>query len=101
MRAVKILTDSRAGVRLKASRVTVSTVGLVPAIERFCTDPENGASLAISLHTVSDEVRDQVQTKQGGGGAICFALRLNFSLSTLTITGLLELSYCDLFTVLR
>lgn len=60
MRAVKILTDSRAGVRLKASKVTVSTVGLVPAIERFCTDPENGASLAISLHTVSDEVRDQV-----------------------------------------
>lgn len=73
MRAVKILTDSRAGVRLKASKVTVSTVGLVPAIERFCTDPENGASLAISLHTVSDEVRDQVQKK--GGSDVVF-LRL-------------------------
>lgn len=60
MRAVKILTDSRAGMRLKASKVTVSTVGLVPEIERFCSDPENGASMAISLHTVSDEVRDQV-----------------------------------------
>lgn len=60
MRAVKILTDPRAGIRLKASSVTVSTVGLVPEIERFCGDPENGASLAISLHAVTDEVRDKV-----------------------------------------
>lgn len=60
MRAVKILTDPTAGMRLKASKVTVSTVGLVPEIERFCTDPKNGASMAISLHTVSDEIRDQV-----------------------------------------
>ncbi|CAM9621849.1 unnamed protein product, partial [Ectocarpus sp. 4 AP-2014] len=60
MRAVKILTDPRAGVRLKASSVTVSTVGLVPQIERFCKDPANGASLAISLHAVVDEVRDKL-----------------------------------------
>lgn len=60
MRAVKILTDPVAGVRLKASSVTVSTVGLVPQIERFCTDPGNGASLAISLHAVTDEVRDKL-----------------------------------------
>lgn len=60
MRAVKILTDPRAGVRLKASKVTVSTVGLVPQIERFCNDPENGASLAISLHSVTDQVRHKV-----------------------------------------
>lgn len=64
MRAVKILTDPRAGIRLKASSVTVSTVGLVPQIEQFCTDDENGASLAISLHAVTDEVRDKVQQKQ-------------------------------------
>lgn len=64
MRAVKILTDPRAGMRLKASSVTVSTVGLVPQIERFCTDPDNGASLAISLHAVTDEVRDQVRIQQ-------------------------------------
>ena len=61
MRAVKILTDPVAGVRLKASSVTVSTVGLVPQIERFCADPGNGASLAISLHAVTDEVRDKVR----------------------------------------
>ena len=60
MRAVKILTDARAGVRLKASSVTVSTVGLVPQIERFCGDASNGAALAISLHAVTDEVRDKV-----------------------------------------
>ncbi|CAM9666235.1 unnamed protein product, partial [Ectocarpus sp. 6 AP-2014] len=60
MRAVKILTDPRAGVRLKASSVTVSTVGLVPQIERFCKNPANGASLAISLHSVVDEVRDKL-----------------------------------------
>lgn len=60
MRAVSILTDPRAGVRLKGSSVTVSTVGIVPEIERFCTDPANRASLAISLHTVSGSVRDQV-----------------------------------------
>lgn len=62
MRAVKILTDPRAGVRLKASRVTVSTVGLVPEIERFCGDPANGANLAISLHAVTNEVRDKVRS---------------------------------------
>lgn len=61
MRAVKILTDPRAGMRLKASRVTVSTVGLVPQIEDFCTDPDNRASLAISLHAVTNEVRDKVR----------------------------------------
>lgn len=61
MRAVKILTDPRAGVRLKASSVTVSTVGLVPQIERFCKDAGNGASLAISLHAVTDDIRDKVQ----------------------------------------
>ena len=61
MRAVKVLTDPRAGVRLKASSVTVSTVGLVPEIERFCEDAGNGASLAISLHAVTDEVRDKVR----------------------------------------
>ena len=59
MRAVRILTDSRAGVRLKASSITVSTVGLVPEIERFCEDAGNGASLAISLHAVTDEIRDK------------------------------------------
>lgn len=60
MRAVKVLTDPRAGVRLKASSVTVSTVGLVPQIERFCEDATNGAALAISLHAVTDDVRDKV-----------------------------------------
>ncbi|CAM9381829.1 unnamed protein product, partial [Hapterophycus canaliculatus] len=60
MRAVKILTDPRAGIRLKASSVTVSTVGIVPQIEQFCTDADNGASLAISLHAVTDDVRNQL-----------------------------------------
>lgn len=61
MRAVRVLTDPQAGVRLKASSVTVSTVGLVPQIERFCEDAGNGASLAISLHAVTDTIRDTVR----------------------------------------
>lgn len=76
MRAVKILTDPAAGVRLKASSVTVSTVGLVPQIERFCADPANGASLAISLHAATDEVRDKVCDVLLLQRALCLRRRL-------------------------
>ncbi|CAM9397401.1 unnamed protein product [Discosporangium mesarthrocarpum] len=60
MKSVKILTDPREGVRLSAGRVTVSTVGLVPQIERFCSDPNNRALMAVSLHASTDQVRDQL-----------------------------------------
>ncbi|CAM9390879.1 unnamed protein product [Choristocarpus tenellus] len=60
MRSVKILTDPTEGVRLRASRVTVSTVGLVPQIELFCSDQGNRASIAVSLHATTDAVRDKL-----------------------------------------
>ncbi|MCA9713793.1 MAG: 23S rRNA (adenine(2503)-C(2))-methyltransferase RlmN [Myxococcales bacterium] len=53
--ATRILVDQR-GLDLGARRVTVSTSGLVPAIERF--GRESPAQLAVSLNATTDEVRD-------------------------------------------
>jgi 23S rRNA (adenine2503-C2)-methyltransferase len=52
------LMDS-AGMRLGARHLTVSTVGLVPGIERLGVDlPRVG--LAVSLHAADDELRDEL-----------------------------------------
>lgn len=55
MRAMKIVADNR-GIGIANSRITVSTVGVVPAIERFTKEglPFN---LAVSLHATTDEER--------------------------------------------
>ncbi len=45
------------GLGISARSVTVSTVGLVPAIERL-TQEELQVRLAVSLHTPDDELRD-------------------------------------------
>ncbi len=45
------------GIGLSARNVTVSTVGLVPAIERL-TDERLPVTLALSLHAPDDELRD-------------------------------------------
>ncbi len=48
-----------AGMRLGARHLTVSTVGLVPGIERLGVDlPKVG--LAVSLHAADDELRDEL-----------------------------------------
>ncbi len=48
-----------AGMRLGARHLTVSTVGLVPGIERLGVDlPKVG--LAVSLHAADDELRDKL-----------------------------------------
>jgi 23S rRNA (adenine2503-C2)-methyltransferase len=48
-----------AGMRLGARHLTVSTVGLVPGIERLGVDlPKIG--LAVSLHAADDELRDEL-----------------------------------------
>ena len=39
-------------------QVTVSTVGLVPEIRRFCA--QSRSQLAVSLHATTDEVRDWI-----------------------------------------
>jgi 23S rRNA (adenine2503-C2)-methyltransferase len=59
-RSIEILTDET-GEAIAGRRITVSTSGLVPAIQRFA---RNGlgleVGLAISLNATTDEVRDQV-----------------------------------------
>ena len=47
------------GFGLGARAITLSTVGLVPAIGRMIHEPEQ-VSLAVSLHAPSDELRDEL-----------------------------------------
>ena len=59
-RAVDILTDEH-GAALAGRRITISSSGLVPAIERFARDDlAREVGLAISLNATTDAVRDQV-----------------------------------------
>ena len=57
-RAIETLTDPR-GYNLGARNITVSTVGLVPGIQRLARErlPVN---LAVSLHATDDELRNQL-----------------------------------------
>ena len=55
--AIKILTDEK-GLSLSKRKITLSTSGIVPMIER-CGN-ELGVSLAISLHAVTDELRNEL-----------------------------------------
>ena len=56
--ALRRLTDPAPdGLGLSQRGVTVSTVGLVPAIDRL-TDEELAVTLAVSLHAPDDELRD-------------------------------------------
>ncbi|MFN4090970.1 MAG: 23S rRNA (adenine(2503)-C(2))-methyltransferase RlmN [Alphaproteobacteria bacterium] len=55
--AVHIMTD-REGIALSRRRITLSTSGVVPMIRR-CGE-EIGCNLAISLHAVTDEIRDDL-----------------------------------------
>jgi 23S rRNA (adenine2503-C2)-methyltransferase len=58
MRALDILTDER-GADFSRRRVTVSTAGLVPGIEKLAAEPLQ-VNLAISLNATTDEVRDEL-----------------------------------------
>ena len=53
--ALDIITDKE-GFNLGARKVTVSTVGLVPAMRRFA-DEQRQIGLAVSLHAATDEER--------------------------------------------
>ena len=55
MKALRILADP-AGLRLPPRRVTLSTVGLLPALERLAREPIM-PNLAISLHAPTDAQR--------------------------------------------
>lgn len=56
-RAARILTDGRA-FGMSTRKITISTVGLVPSIERFAA--EVPACLAVSLNATTDVVRSEI-----------------------------------------
>ena len=58
-RSLKLLTHQD-GIALSSRRVTVSTSGLVPEIERLGKDFGGNIGLAISLHAADDETRSRL-----------------------------------------
>ena len=58
MKALRILADPE-GLALPPKRVTLSTVGLLPALERLAEEPLM-PNLAISLHATTDEARSRL-----------------------------------------
>jgi 23S rRNA (adenine2503-C2)-methyltransferase len=56
MKALRILADDQ-GLGVSPRRVTLSTVGVLPALERLATEPLM-PNLAISLHSTTEEQRD-------------------------------------------
>ncbi|MCS6910226.1 MAG: 23S rRNA (adenine(2503)-C2)-methyltransferase, partial [Anaerolineales bacterium] len=58
LKAMDILTDPE-GFNFGARRITLSTVGLVPMIERFAAEKRQ-INLAISLHAATDELRGEL-----------------------------------------
>ena len=56
MKALRILADEH-GFGMSARRVTLSTVGVLPALERLATEPLM-PNLAISLHATTEDQRD-------------------------------------------
>ena len=58
MKAVKMLADEH-GLAVSPRRVTLSTVGVLPALERLATEPLM-PNLAISLHSTTEDQRDML-----------------------------------------
>jgi 23S rRNA (adenine2503-C2)-methyltransferase len=56
MSALRILADDH-GLRVSPRRITLSTVGVLPALERLATEPFM-PNLAISLHSTTEAQRD-------------------------------------------
>jgi 23S rRNA (adenine2503-C2)-methyltransferase len=56
MKALRLLADER-GLAVSPRRVTLSTVGVLPALERLATEPLM-PNLAISLHATTEDQRD-------------------------------------------
>ena len=57
VKALKIIMDPE-GIALSRKRITLSTAGVVPMIERLGKDV--GVNLAISLHAVTDDLRAEI-----------------------------------------
>jgi 23S rRNA (adenine2503-C2)-methyltransferase len=58
MQALRILADEH-GLALNPRRITLSTVGVLPALERLATEPVM-PNLAISLHATTEDQRDML-----------------------------------------
>ncbi len=58
LRSIVVLNDP-AGFNLGARRITVSTVGIIPGIQRLAED-ELPVGLAVSLHAATDELRNRL-----------------------------------------
>ena len=58
MKALRIL-GSRHGLAVAPKRITLSTVGVLPALERLATEPFM-PNLAISLHSTTEDQRDML-----------------------------------------
>lgn len=58
MKAVEIINDPK-GLNFGARRMTISTVGLVPMIERFAAERRQ-VNLAVSLHAATDDLRAEM-----------------------------------------
>jgi len=58
LRALHVMTDTGRGIGISPRRVTLSTVGLVPQIEKLME--ETRVNLAISLHAPNDEIRSRL-----------------------------------------
>jgi 23S rRNA (adenine2503-C2)-methyltransferase len=56
MKAIRLITDKR-GLSLSPRRITLSTSGIVPGIQRLAAEPVI-PNLAISLNATTDKVRD-------------------------------------------
>ena len=70
MKALRMLADEH-GLAVNPRRVTLSTVGVLPALERLATEPLM-PNLAISLHATTEEQRDllvPINRKYGLDGA--------------------------------
>src|SRR2546428_7409053 len=59
VKAIRILVDPKLGVGYSPRRITVSTVGLVPGIDKLGRE-DLKVNLAISLHATTDEVRSRL-----------------------------------------
>jgi 23S rRNA (adenine2503-C2)-methyltransferase len=58
MKALRMLADEQ-GLNVHPKRVTLSTVGVLPALERLASEPLM-PNLAVSLHATTDEMRDRL-----------------------------------------
>jgi len=58
MKAVRILADDE-GLGVHPKRITLSTIGVLPALERLAAEPLM-PNLAVSLHATTDEMRSRL-----------------------------------------